>query len=572
MTKFFKIFDFYGTHFHWYFNNRPKYYTNYGGILSLLSLMSWVTVLVILGNKDFKRMYPSSSTISNIPPNGDKKIKSGETKLYLPWRIMDYNEKFIDHHGILFPRIYYFTNRYNNETGLMETFYLLLNYTLCNETSMKYLGKDFLLNEKLDTLFCIDMEDINIGGSWNSDFVNYIRLDLNLCKNGMNYDESNSNCTSREDFNALFGINNNWYFELLYPSVQFQPNNKELPIFVLYNSYYFGLSTSSNKVDRIYFQEHIFEDETGWVFDTTEVNSSYWGVSSIKSDYYAQSERDIFRYGSTSRLYSFKLYLDYGTVFYTRKYKKIYEIFSDIFPIMKAILAICTFVTEMINELKASKKLNEFIINNNDNLFKSKKDNELISKSNKVLRNIKFKYSVQHNNTIYNEFPPFNSIIKNEKDSSKIICLPIDNSNNNKTNFNSNKENNLKNLNKKKRNTINFNRSNTKLFETFNAKGRYFPLNYYFYGYFLNKLNPKKSINYMCVSKKFDTSFSFYTHLIDITSYISLFQQFQLLKNLVIEKIKKNKAERDKMLLNKNYSKIYSQDIVGSPNFNFNVN
>ena len=26
------------------------------------------------------------------------------------------------------------------------------------------------------------MENLNMGGSWNEDFVNYIRLDLNLCK------------------------------------------------------------------------------------------------------------------------------------------------------------------------------------------------------------------------------------------------------------------------------------------------------------------------------------------------------------------------------------------------------
>ena len=558
MTKFFKIFDFYGTQFHWYFNNRPKYYTNYGGILSIISIISWVTVLVVLGYDDFKRMHPTS-TISNIPPIGDKIIKFGEKKLYLPWRIIDYNEKFIDHKKILFPRIYYFTNKYNSNTGLMETIYLLLNYTLCNETSMKNLGNDFLINEQLDNLFCIDMEDLNMGGSWNSDYLNYIRLDLNLCKNGLNYNESNINCTRREYLNEKFGINNNWYFELFYPSVQFQPSNKELPIFVLYKSYYFGLSTSSNKVDRIYFQEHIFEDETGWVLDNDIIKRSYWGVSSIKSDYYTQSERDIFRYGSTSRLYSLKIFLDFGTVFYTRKYKKIYEIFSEIFPIMKAILAIFTYITEILNELKSSKKLNEFIINNNLDMFKPKKDIGE-NRYNRLFRNAKFKFGRQ-NSRSFKVISNKNTIPNYLKDSSLLSCVERNNKEKDTIVFNK-KNRNVTERITKYRNTVDFNRSNSNLFEIFNKKNPNFPLNYYLYGYFMNKFNPKKDINYLCISRKFNSSFTYFTRLIDITSYIELYHQFKLMKKLIMENVRITKIQSDKKLSYNNINDLQNNNVL----------
>jgi hypothetical protein len=515
-----------------------------------------VAILVLLGYEDFKRMNPTS-TISNIPPNGDKNIKFGEKKLYLPWRIMDYNERFIDHQKLLFPRIYYFRNKYNNKTGLMETFYLLLNYTLCNETSMKYLGNDFLLNAKLDNLFCIDMEDLNIGGSWNSDFLNYIRLDLNLCKNGLNYNESNINCTPREYLNEKFGANNNWYFELLYPSVQFQPSNKEIPIFVLYNSYYFALSTSSNKVDRIYFQEHIFEDERGWVFDNNEEKRSYWGVSSIKSDYYTKSERDLLRYGSTSRLYSFKLYLDFSTVLYTRKYKKIYEIFSAMFPIMRAILAICSFITEMVNELKSSKKLNEFIINNNYDLFKKKGVEN--SRYTRLLRNGKYKFNTRQNSSNYKIIANRNTIQNYLRDSSQIS---LEKNNKDTIIFKAKNRKKLSDNITKYRHTINFNRDNSNLFEFFNNKNPNFPLNYYLYGYFMNKLIPKKNINYLCVSRKFNSSFTYYTHLIDITSYIILSQEFKIIKNLIMENVRITRIESDKKLSYNNINDLQNKDIL----------
>ena len=219
---------------------------------------------------------------------------------------MDYNKKFIDFDGILFPKIYYFTNKFNEQTGIMETFHKMLNYTLCNETSMKYLGNNFLIDIPLNDLYCIEMDNINMGGSWDSDFVNYIHLDLNLFKDGIDYDESNINCTSTKFVNSIYDEGNNWFFELLYPSVQFQPLNKTMPFLVLYTPYYYGLSINSNKVDRIYLQEHIFEDEKGWIFNKI-TNISYWGVSTIKSDFYAKGDKDVFKYGSTSRLYSLKL-------------------------------------------------------------------------------------------------------------------------------------------------------------------------------------------------------------------------------------------------------------------------
>ena len=531
MKRILKICDLYGTQFHWFFNKNPKYYTIYGGILSILTILSWIIVFIIFGYEDFKKMNPISS-ISNNPPLGDKTIKFGKQKLYLPWRIMDYGENFINHKGILFPKIYYFTNKFNNETGLMETHYKNLNYKLCNETSMKNLGNDFLLTSKLDKLFCIDMEDLEMGGSWNSKFINYIRLDLNLCKDGSNYNESNSNCTKREYLNSLYGENNNWFFELLYPVVQFQPNNRDVPILVLYTSYYYGLSIDSNKVDRVFLQEYIFKDEKGWFLKNHISNLTYWGISSIRSDYYTIGKRDIFRYGSTSRLYSFKLYLDYGTVFLTRKYKKIYEILSEIFPLLRAISSILSFASEIINEIKAYKKLNEYIIiGNTKNIIKSKKRNIKNLKNNKSSNNSNIIYNFKTNKkNLYESCIKKNIFINNLNDSSKIFFQ------NNNMNFNFVRQYTPNDLNKKYRNTINF--SNNEPFEFLKQEKIKFPLIYYFYGFFLNIIFTKRKNNYLCISEKFNRSFTFFTELIDITSYISLFQQFESLKKFVFNNLR----------------------------------
>ena len=145
MKNVLSIFDFYGKEFHWYFYNKPKYYTFYGGIFTILSFILYILVFIIFGLEDFKRTNPISN-ISNIPPLVHKTIQFGKQKIYLPWRIINYNKKFIDFKRLLFPKIYYFNNKFNEQTGIMETYYEMLNYTLCNETSMKYLGNDFLID------------------------------------------------------------------------------------------------------------------------------------------------------------------------------------------------------------------------------------------------------------------------------------------------------------------------------------------------------------------------------------------------------------------------------------------
>ena len=525
MKNLLKICDIYGTEFHWYFDYKQKYYTYHGGIFSLLSFFAWISILIIFGFEDFKREQ-SISSITNIPPSGDKIIKFGKQKLYIPWRIMDYGDTFINHIGILHPRIFYFTNKFNNKTQLMETNYKILNYSLCNETSMKDLGKDYLLHTKLDKLYCIDMDDLDMGGSWNSKFINYIRLDLNLCKGGINYNDNNTNCTKPEYLNSLFGEENNWFFELLYPTIQFQPNNKEIPVFVLYNSYYYGLNTNSNKVDRVYLKENLFQDEQGWIFAQPIRNKTYWGVSSIKSDFYSIGGKDIFKYGSTSRLYSIKFYLDYSSVLYTRKYKKLYEIFSEIFPVMKAISMIFSVISETINKLKVCRKLNEFIID--DKIYRT---NTILDK------NIKSK--------IIREDQDQSSVSKKKlKDSSKLICLNV-NSNNIKMKLNNVKENGFHEepFNKTLHKTVNVGVISLGPFEMFNKDKSKFPFIYYFFGFLLNKISSNSNNNYMCISEKFNKSFTFFTHLIDITSYISLYQQFESLKKLVLNNIKYNKCE-----------------------------
>ena len=70
----------------------------------------------------------------------------------------------------------------------------------------------------------------------------------------------------------------------------------------------------------------------------------------------------------------------------------------------------------------------------------------------------------------------------------------------------------------------------------------------------MNKIYTKKN-NYLCISEKFDLSFTFFTHLIDISSYISLYKQFEAIKKITVNHFKPTLSDMSKIeeiFVNKN--------------------
>ena len=533
-----KICDLYGTRFHWYIGYKPKHYTYYGGIFSILSLIIWILLLTILGMDDFKRAHPIISE-ATIPPSGYKNIKFGEKKLYIPWRIVDYDEKPLNIKGILYPKIFYFHNKYNPTTGKMDSNYTLLNYKLCNETNMKNLGKEFLLDINLSELYCIDMEDLNMGGNRNINFLNYIRFDLYLCENGSDYNETSDKCTSFSDIEKKFGKDNSLFFELLYPMVQFQPTEEGTPLLILYQAYYYLFTKNSNKLDSIYLREYILEDEKGWIFNTAK-KISYWGTYSLDGDNFVRSDdMDYVHKGSTSRLYSLKIYLNLGITYYTRKYKKLWEILSEVFPIAKAITAIFSFFAETINEIHSAKKLHELIMDINQNPDKKNKYNYnfniLKGKKIKNFTNIfcytqDQKYKPKRENTLNKEVSRFK--FQNGK------------SNNN----NSSPKNDSHLGLKLKKNSIlrefseNFDGNSSKINKIERVK---YKKRYYLFEFILMKLRSKKD-HFRLLPERFRKSFCVFTHLLDISSYIKLYKKFENVQKILVNLANKNQPTYQK--------------------------
>ena len=356
--------DLFGTRCTFYSDRMPKLYTITGGILTIVSLFLCLLIFVVFSLDDLKRKYPITTT-SFIPSEGYRKINFGQEKIWIPWRITDYNNnKFINHTGLLYPIITYYSGTKNSDSKEYNFTKKMLNYKLCNETSMIHESNAYQITVPLNELYCIDMEDLDMGGSWITEFIYYINFELYYCEDGIDYNETNSKCSTFNQIKSFIGIDNSLEFDLYYPVVQFQPTNKSFPVIVMFKNYFYHLFKYVNKVNRIYLQENVLTDDDGWIFQK-EKNNSFWGLNTISGDtYFNGNEKDLMNEGSTSKAYSFNIYLEPGIILYERQYKKLYTIFSDFISVAYFNFIIMKNMAKLFKKAENNKKMIELLFEN----------------------------------------------------------------------------------------------------------------------------------------------------------------------------------------------------------------
>ena len=551
-----EYFDLFGTKIGFYAEGKPKFYTAFGGILSIISILISFAFFITYSLKDLKRVSPIT-TSSSISSEGYRKIKFNEEKIWIPIRITDFYYNFLKLDELVYPIIQY---GYGERTNLNEVFkkkYKMLNYKLCNETSMINKPDIYSINVPLNQLYCIDTDDLEIGGFWDSTFVGFLRIDLYFCKNGENYSESNPNCTTYEKINELTK-NYSLKFELYYPTIQFQPVNYDNPIIILYRQYFYRVSKYSNKMARLFLQESVLTDDRGWLINNI-VNSSYYGFSSLKGDDYATPEtKDLMTGGSTSRFYSLYVYLEPGIILYKREYKKLLTIIVEGLPIMYVVFIIFENIAKLFKSMEENKIMIELLFENlKEKPNKFEKHLNMIKESNKELINysrsnlpaIRLIKDVPKENIVSNI--SLNLYQRNDNDIIKKKEKQVNNNEN--ENFPKNKQNREISSNKliDLRNLHNsFNLNNNKIIyqNRLSSRTRYiakklFPNRFYFFSSFIKNSTINK--NNCFFDNKFAKVYTFLTQIIDISAYLVLKREFNILKTEFLDDIKRNYIENN---------------------------
>ena len=349
--------DFFGSYLHWYVNHKKKVYTPLGGVLTSISSIICVSLLVYLFREFFSRKDPQITENDDISYEF-KKIKFGEEKIYIPWTIGDYHTHYVNFTGWIYPIIYYYYGEKDKITNEMFYNYKILNYTYCNETK---LNKNVYFNDyyvDYDKLYCINMEDLIMGGNYFHDFVYHIQFEFYLCEDGANMGTEGKKCTDYDKFSEYIGINNGWHIEIYYPEIQFNSKNIKNPLEVFYNVHFYNFNKLNTKIERLYLKQFIIIDDKGWIFENKK-NSSVWGFDKIDSDSYVRSleGNDFMTDFSSSKIYSLVIYLNRYSKIYTRKYTKLLDALGNVLSIVHGVFILFKFFSQFFTEAYQDKDI-----------------------------------------------------------------------------------------------------------------------------------------------------------------------------------------------------------------------
>ena len=549
-----EYFDLFGTKMGFYTERKPKFYTALGGILSILSILIGVCSLLLSSIDDLKRISPIT-TSSSIPSKEYRKIKFKDEKIWIPVRITDYYYNFLKYGELIFPDMQYYYAERNNNSENFEIKFKKLNYKLCNETSMINKSDIYSISVPLNELYCIDTDELELGGFWDSDFLSFLKIDMYFCKNGENYSESNENCTTYDKIRKTIGYKNSLKFDIYYPTVQFHPLNYSNPINIMYRHYFYHVSRYSNKIARLFLQEYVLSDERGWFFNNI-VNNSYWGLSSLTWDDYATPEtKDLINQGSTSRFYSLNIYLEPGIILYKRNYKKLISIFIQGFQIINIVYIVFEKITKLLKAGEQNKIMIKLLFENlkeeKQNKFKKhlniikQTDKELVdySRGNLVLES---KKNLPKENIISNISPNISPKNENDNNKNEDKQIPYTYAFNSKNKKNEEGSSNFL-LKNKFRCSLNLN-SSLIIRKRISIKSRYiqqklFPNRFYFFSGFIKNSNINNDNCFF--STKFAKVYTFLTQIIDISTYLILKKEFNILKAEFLDDKKRKYIEKN---------------------------
>ena len=584
--NFLKYCDFFDIKFHFYVGGHPSNSNIFGGIMSILFCITAILLMFILSIEDLKKLNPITSK-SEVPGADIKVVNLHDSKVWVPWRMVTYEEKFIDHRGILHPVVSFVEGKWNSSFG-MDLTYHTLNYKLCNETSMANKTKEYKIDIPLNECFCIDNDDIPWGGSWHSDILYYFEVNLYTCEGGIDFNPSDPRCTHMSEL--LKHRNTSWLFEFYYPVVQFEPTNHENPISVIYRSYFYRLSTYANKVVRIYIQEKIMEDDQS-IIKSAPVTNTYWGMTNVYGDtYFTPEEKDMLVKSVSSRLYSLVVYMDQGYVRYTRKYKNVFIIFSEILPLVNVLLIAFKIFTRYIKLTVAKKNLTEIIFENlhevnvekpmpkksrngiEKKIFEDMKPKTKIRPS-KIFLNLKKNNAEQNCSSMVSlniesiKNANMNSNItpnekENEKSKNNYLKLFPDNNDNNGNEAKpiSSDLNVIRYLNKNqlKKRTVNEQSIDNNLMQELNIsiikrpkriepkknyiRKQLFPVSYYYMNIIFDRLIKPKS--FFCLDKKYFIMYNFMVKFLDVASHITMLKYFIIFKDFFISNVVSNSKKK----------------------------
>jgi hypothetical protein len=391
------------------FDNKEKYSTNLGKIISLIIYAITLSLILTSWNSLLNRKNPKTSMTNSYEVNSPLMNLSELDSVYIA--------NFLTNDYVPFKDSSYFTietnlfevKRYKNGTSSFNNYPLKqVNCSIYKEKyKQKGFEKDFTYNN-LDRGICIDInsQEIVLGGNFISEYFSNFNYKLKKCVNST---DSSIICKSSSEIDEKIkgGFFNFFYFDNFVDLNEYSKIFKESFI-----NYFILLDPKASKFVDFYFKYLNISSDVGLIFESKEYTSA------ISFDYYKEQIAT----SSTDNLI-IEFYVNSSRNYLS--YKRIYMKFQEFAALIGGLLKIMTFIGSIITSKFTKLEMNEKIFNS---IF----DFGLKSGT-KIRKNIEFKEGVSNLPMIINIFSSKNVIdnsksnktIKNKNELIKLLNIKL---------------------------------------------------------------------------------------------------------------------------------------------------
>ena len=411
IKSFLRQVDIFGTKIKFSIDKEETAKTLIGGIATLTVIGSVISIFVIMSLDILQKNKPLvtvEDSIQQLHPN----ITLTNTTLPISVIVQD-----DDNNNYNIPEIFSIKAKIgtiiigNNTTFSTQEY---LNLVLCNLSHFPLLRNDSFYSLGINHYYCLENQNVTIGGFTDSNYTKYLELSIFACRNSS---DSKVICAPESEIEAFFS-NNLYYLGVYYQNTIINSHlysNPKSPYIV---NIYKTLKYGTYKLFELFFRIDTLISDNGFLVATNEVTN----VTSFDTSNYDLSEMHL-----NGLLCSVVFYSSNYNKIYRRSYLKIQDVLAKVGALSQILIRI----GKLFSYIFTTVRLNRHILNKIFDYDFTKKDeqvefkpNNILLKSNTIKKILhkKSKYPIDND---YSNVEPRDKFDNKEENANKINDLEV---------------------------------------------------------------------------------------------------------------------------------------------------
>ena len=331
--------DLYGIPPHLIMDKKSKFKTTFGGLISLLLIVSGLILFFLMGYDLVNSYSPELVTSEVYNPQPSSSVVGKNGYFFIFGMENSYYQHFYDEsiYDVILQNITIISTETNSTTTIGN-----VPTERCTEDHLPADLKSYFLRvvkAPIGNLFCVKKGfEFEIEGSYDSFLHKYISLSIKTCKNSTT---KNVTCKPQE---VIDGILQTSYFGFYSNDYLIDARNFKEPGAKIGRDYFMTTTANIRKGCVKYLAtQHLISDE-GWILNDEKMHN-YTVYSSDKENFELKTYKD----GDQKTLFNMIIRKMNNEKVYTRKYKKIQNVFADMGGFMNIIFMTLYFLALPMN-------------------------------------------------------------------------------------------------------------------------------------------------------------------------------------------------------------------------------